>query len=431
VLVALAAAGCGLVGVSGLGIGRPPMPEYPDTPIAQPTLVVPPVSDEAMERAVEVGLARSDEETWRLVQRCLTPTRSQAEQMMEALADMRRQGAGGAAVNPLGGVRVAGLDPRFGRARLLKQQGLLDAAYVLLIDVLCEYADATSKSTVLTELVSNREEAGDPESAVWFVEGWTRADEASLTSQEAIARQQQARLQSAQGRLGSLMGGAQTAEVGRVMRQHARDTRMRMLLPVAISYARLGDLDRARQKIAEAQALMAGGAGTGGDVEDAGHLYFMLAEAAARVGDMPAAQRAYAEAERRRRARDRPDPSGASLAFVLAELGQHAEARRLAEATIAEAAGWSMEPRPGVEREAETERIDKDMERVSNRLAAAAALETAHTTLAEVSVARGDGEAALRHLAEYDQAHARRLEAQRATTAAMQHWAGSPPRWSR
>ena len=95
--------------------------------------------------------------------------------------------------------RSASLDPRLGRARVLKQQGLLDASYVLLVDVLCEYTDASSKSTVLSEMVGNREEAGDLETAVWFVEGWIRADEASLRSQQSIARQQQAQIQSAQG----------------------------------------------------------------------------------------------------------------------------------------------------------------------------------------------------------------------------------------
>src|SRR6185369_5052506 len=149
---------------------------------------------------------------------------SQIEQMLEGLQDARRSG-GRVDVNQLGAFRSASLDPRLGRARVLKQQGLLDAAYVLLVDVLCEYTDAGSKSTVLMELVSNREEAGDSESAVWFVEGWIRADEANLTSQQAIAGQQQARIQSAQGRLGSLMSGRgpQMAEVNRLMQRQALD----------------------------------------------------------------------------------------------------------------------------------------------------------------------------------------------------------------
>jgi CHAT domain len=33
-----------------------------------------------MERAVQAGLARSDDETWRKIQGCLTPGRSQVEQ---------------------------------------------------------------------------------------------------------------------------------------------------------------------------------------------------------------------------------------------------------------------------------------------------------------------------------------------------------------
>jgi CHAT domain-containing protein len=423
--LAIALAGCGLVGIPGLGPGmsRPAPIEVPDASEMPPTLIAPVISDEAMERAVQAGLARSDEDTSRMVERCLEPTRSQIEQMLEGLQDAQRSG-GRVDVNQLGAFRSASLDPRLGRARVLKQQGLLDAAYVLLVDVLCEYTDAGSKSTVLMELVSNREEAGDSESAVWFVEGWIRADEANLTSQQAIAGQQQARIQSAQGRLGSLMSGRgpQMAEANRLMQRQALDMQVRMLLPVATSYARLGDLDRAREKLAEAQALMAAG---GGDVGDTGHLHYMLAEAAARVGDLPAAQRAYAEAERRRRDRARPDPSGASLAMVLAELGDHADARRIAEATLAEARGWSMEPRPGSERAGATERIEVDAERAGNQLAAAAAIETALTALVEVSVATGDGEAALRYLAEYERAHARRLEAQRGMAAAMQRYSST------
>jgi CHAT domain-containing protein len=428
VLVALAVAGCGVAGVPGLdsGVGRlePVDARAPD--VLPPTLVAPVISDEAMERAVQAGLARSDDDTWRLIERCLTPTRSQVEQMLESLQQMRRQPGGGAGASPLEAVRSASLDPRLGRARVLKQQGLLDAAYVLLVDVLCEYSDASSKSTVLMELVDNREEAGDFEGAVWFVEGWRRADEATLASQAAIARQQQAFIQSAQGRMvGSLLSGAQSAEAARLAQRQARDMRVRMLLPVVSSYARLGDLDRARQRLAETQALMVPGPGADGPVEDSGHLYYMLAEAAARVGDMPAALRAYAEGERRRRDRTRPDPSGASLAFVLAGLGRHAEARRLAEATLAEATGWSTEPRAPERSSSPEERMEAELDGVSGQLAAAAAVETAHATLVEVALARGDGETALGHLAQYDRAHARRLVAQQAMAAAMQRYSST------
>jgi hypothetical protein len=181
-LLAIAVAGCGLVGVPGMGPGfggSRPSVEEPDTPPV-PRFTAPVISDEAMERAVQAGLARSDDETWRKIQGCLTPGRSQVEQMLEQLQSQRRPGAQ-PDPNQLA-FRSASLDPRLGRARVLKQQGLLDASYVLLVDVLCEYTDGSSKSSVLSEMVSNREEAGDLESAVWFVEGWLRADEASLLS---------------------------------------------------------------------------------------------------------------------------------------------------------------------------------------------------------------------------------------------------------
>src|SRR5262245_18120318 len=132
----------------------------------------PTISDEAKERAVQAGLARSEDATWRRIEGCLTPA---------PLA------VGG---NPFAGMRMGALDPRLSRARILKQQRLLDAAYVLLVDVLCEYPDSYSKSTVLLEMVSNREETGDFEAAVWFVEAWMRADGGSLTgAQEGRGRQ--------------------------------------------------------------------------------------------------------------------------------------------------------------------------------------------------------------------------------------------------
>ncbi len=421
--IATAVAGCGLAGVPrmGLGAGGPhPAIEAPDTdtPVT-PTFKAPVISDEAMERAVQAGLARSDEQTWRKVESCLTPTGSQLEQMLEQLQSQRGRGAP-PDVSQLT-FRSASLDPRLGRARVLKQQGLLDASYVLLVDVLCEYTDASSKSIVLTELIGNREEAGDLETAVWFVEGWIRADEATLGSQQVMARRQQAQMQSASGRLGSLMAGGFSADMARTMEQQAREMRARVLLPAATSYARLGDVDRARQKLAEAQAVMASTPPDSGRAAD--HLYYMLAEAAVRSGDLPAAQRAYAEGERRRD-RTQPDPSAGSLALVYAELGHHDEARRLAEAIVAEAAGWSMEPRR--DRRADpTDRVDADLERAGNRMAAAATVEIADTALVEVAVARGDGEAALRYLAAYDAAHARRLESQRALATAMQSFSSS------
>ncbi|HEX9819510.1 MAG TPA: hypothetical protein VGD07_07850 [Methylomirabilota bacterium] len=58
-------------------------PPHPAPPVAPPTFAPPQVSEQAIEQAVEAGLARSEEENWRLVARCLTPTRSTLEQMMQ------------------------------------------------------------------------------------------------------------------------------------------------------------------------------------------------------------------------------------------------------------------------------------------------------------------------------------------------------------
>ena len=406
--VAVTLTGCGFAPIPGMGptMRQPSSTEISQTSELPPMLTAPTISDEAMERAVEAGLARSEDETWRRIEGCLTPA---------PLA------AGG---NPFAGMRMAGLDPRLSRARVLKQQGLLDAAYVLLVDVLCEYTDGNSKSTVLLEMVSNREETGDFETAVWFVEAWSRADESSLTGQQEFARQQAARFQSAQGgMLGSLITGQQSAQLTQMMQQQGRDMRLQLLLPAATSYARLGDRERARQKLAEAQALMAAAPPSPRERDASAHRYYQLAEASARVGDVPGAMRAYAEGERRRD-RTRPDLSGPMLSRVLVEIGEHGEAQRVAEATLAESATWSTEPRPANGSDP-SDRVAADVERVSYQLAGAGALEVAYTALAEISIARGDGAAALRYLAQYDQAHARRLAAQQATSAAMQQYAGT------
>jgi hypothetical protein len=53
-----------------------------------------------MDRAVQAGLARSDDETWRLIEGCLTPGPSPLEQMLERARDLRRRPGGEAAVNP-------------------------------------------------------------------------------------------------------------------------------------------------------------------------------------------------------------------------------------------------------------------------------------------------------------------------------------------
>ena len=77
VLVALAGPGCGLAGVPGpdARLGRS-MPAPPgDFDVAQPRLAAPVISDEAMDRAVQAGLARSDDDTRRMLERCLTPGR--------------------------------------------------------------------------------------------------------------------------------------------------------------------------------------------------------------------------------------------------------------------------------------------------------------------------------------------------------------------
>jgi hypothetical protein len=55
--LAIALAGCGLVGIPGLGPGmsRPAPIEVPDASEMPPTLIAPVISDEAMERAVGGG----------------------------------------------------------------------------------------------------------------------------------------------------------------------------------------------------------------------------------------------------------------------------------------------------------------------------------------------------------------------------------------
>jgi CHAT domain-containing protein len=416
----------------GCGVGGPGLVAYPrgalptadasdSTEAVTPNFEPPRVSEASMEKAVAAGLARSDAETSRIVERCLVPTRSQMDVMMESLGQMQRQP--GAAAPPMT-LRLAAMDPRLSRARLLRQQGLLDAGYALLVDVLCDYQDASSKSTVLREMVDNREEAGDAETAVWFVESWVRADESSARSQEEFARQQTARLQGAQSRLGGLMGGVGGPDVMRTMQESSREMRLNLLLPVVSAYARLGDLDRARQRLAEAQTILATmPAAAGRDPEQRSSLYYLLAEAAARAGDMPASRQAYAEAERLRRDRTRPPMTAVALPLFLAQLGEYADARRIAEATLAEALGWSAAPRARAG--AREDPMSADLERVGTELSIAAAVEMAHMALAQADVAAGNGAAALSHLAEYDRARVRRRASQRALGAAMQRYAGN------
>ena len=108
--VAVALAGCGFAPMPGMGptMRHPSSADVLETTQLPPMLTAPTISDEAMERAVEAGLARSEDETWRRIEGCLTPA---------PLA------VGG---NPFAAMRMGALDPRLSRARILKQQGLLD-----------------------------------------------------------------------------------------------------------------------------------------------------------------------------------------------------------------------------------------------------------------------------------------------------------------
>ena len=387
IVLAVTLAGCGGVDVPGsLGLGRIALPPDQDSqPIDEqpPAFVVPRLSDDAMERAVQAGLARSDDETWRMIQGCLTPGRSQIEEMLEQRQGQRRPGA---QPDPAQFTfRSASLDPRLGRARVLKQQGLLDASYVLLVDVLCEYTDASSKSTVLAEMVSNREEAGDLETAVWFVEGWLRADEATLSSSQSITRQQRRR--AVQGRLGALMGGGLSAEMARTMERQAREMRARMLLPAATSYARLGD-----RRPGPGQARR--GAGDDG-----------IEPAPAAGGRRTPATCTTCWPRRR---------CGSAICRPLNALGPKETGGVTGPAPIPRsprspsctpssatttrpgawprprwpkppAGRWSLVPARGAD---PSDRMGADLERAGNRLAAAAAVETAETALVEVAVAR-------------------------------------------
>jgi hypothetical protein len=47
------------------------------------------ISDEAMDRAVQVGLARSEDDTWRMVERCLAPARALARAREDLRAEPR------------------------------------------------------------------------------------------------------------------------------------------------------------------------------------------------------------------------------------------------------------------------------------------------------------------------------------------------------
>ncbi|HKD17886.1 MAG TPA: hypothetical protein VKG23_08450, partial [Thermoanaerobaculia bacterium] len=75
---------------------------------------------------------------------------------------------------------------RLAQARLLQRQGLLDAAYALLVDQLCDPSDRDPVA-VLETLAENRERAGDLERAVWFEERVVEARRGGTPNERAFA----------------------------------------------------------------------------------------------------------------------------------------------------------------------------------------------------------------------------------------------------
>lgn len=262
-------------------------------------------------------------------------------------------------------------DQRFRRAYLLQRQGLSDAAYAIYLDLLCEYPDAGSKGSILAFLAHNRYEAGDIESAIWSMD-------ASLTARK--------------------FSGDPTGP------KHLTD-----LLQVAGLYLELGDRARAAEKITEVESILNGPQGRQRNIGTVAgidfHIDLNLAMLHVRMGNIQRANRAL-DFWRQNRPAVRSGLAGrregdalkllnlARLAGAYADAGHHTEAKKLAEEVIdGSKAAFS---------------------RVATLAAIARGL--AFMVFARVSIAEGDGAAALRFLMEFDEAR----QAEKAELARMQ-----------
>ena len=211
VLVAIAAAGCGFAGVPGMGPGfggsRPSVEEPDDPPV--PRFTAPVISDEAMERAVQAGLARSDDETWRKIQGCLTPGRSQSSRCWNSC---RASAAWGPARSPASSrfARPASIPASAARA--------CSSSKACWTPPTCSWSTSCASTRTPAararccrrwSATARRPATSRPPCGSW--KAGSAPTRPRCSRSRPFARQQQAQIQSAQGRLGALMGAAASA----------------------------------------------------------------------------------------------------------------------------------------------------------------------------------------------------------------------------
>jgi tetratricopeptide (TPR) repeat protein len=225
---------------------------------------------------------------------------------------------------------------------LLHQQGQLDLGYALGVELLCEWPDALSKVAILPMLAFNRAQAGDLESAVWFGEHAVQAAQARAPSGVSRAKNPQ------------------------------------WLLLLAWGYARLGDRDKARERLEEAESIIEDSIIPRRPGNPAAALLLQLVTAYARLGDVARSRAALARWER---GTTGSQESAAGLlggvAEVYAEAGHHDDAAKVAMRALATSG------HPGSD---------------------ALGHGQAHLALARVHLARNDGAGALQSLEQYDAA---------------------------
>lgn len=289
-----------------------------------------------------------------------------------------RSARGSAAIDRAGD--AAPMDPELvRRVSTLQAQGLVEAADTLLLDALCRFPGNQTKLWALHTLAQNRETAGDPEGAIWFLE----------KSRDVM------RIMVANS-LESMPAAARARATPAVRPQE----NISMVLKLARLYAELGDSERARAELSQADALARGGPGA----EDQ-HLA-ELSEIYGLLGDMASARqraRAWEQAvgvtgppqSWRPGAHSIFDRWGqlAAIIRMYVDAGDLGEVERLA--AVAERALAAPDIATGVR---------------DGQFARRAAELNLHLSLVIAAIATGDGVTAIRHL---DAAEARQVAMQR------------------
>lgn len=221
--------------------------------------------------------------------------------------------------------RSARNDPRFTRAETLVRQGLIDAAHTSLLALLCEWPGVTGKREILQALVENRDAAGDQEAAVWFAEKGLAVLEYSVFWLYQLP-------------------GEQSKTESEQLRRGLGPTRIALLLPAADQYARLGDGQKAREKISDVQSILNDlqtdreGRSILEKGSPPGMTYLRLARIYILAGDMVGSRemlRKWEEETRKPSARRFPTSAFLNqLSSAYAEAGEYAEAKKWAEAAL-------------------------------------------------------------------------------------------------